>query len=420
MTRSPGDLFAEGYQRAVDVICRCRVAEGFLATPIEHDNYRRVWARDGCIIGLAALATGDSELVDTCRRTLQTLALYQGPHGEIPSNVDPVSRRISYGGTTGRVDADLWFIICCAQFWRATGDEAFLESVSGALEKTRFLLGCWEYNTRGLIYVPVTGDWADEYVQSGYVLYDQLLYLQAQRELAHLPCAAALEGSRSARSCDNLRDLIRANYWFADGDDVPEHVYHEILYDRGRRAAPRRCGRYWMPFFSPVNYGYRFDALANVLASLLEVADDEQRAAVDQFLNDQIVPRDIALLPAFHPVILPKDEHWSDLQMSFSYTFKNEPYEYHNGGLWPMITGFYVADLAHRGRKDEARRFLEGIHQANASEQAGEPWSFPEYLHGREFTPGGNSQMGWSAAAAVLGHHAIDGKALFRTGQPGC
>lgn len=47
------------------------------------------------------------------------------------------------------------------------------------LEQVRFLLGAWEFNNRGLLYIPPTGDWADEYMQSGYLLYDQLLYLQA-------------------------------------------------------------------------------------------------------------------------------------------------------------------------------------------------------------------------------------------------
>jgi hypothetical protein len=30
------------------------------------------------------------------------------------------------------------------------------------IEKVAFLLGAWEFNNRGLLYVPATGDWADE------------------------------------------------------------------------------------------------------------------------------------------------------------------------------------------------------------------------------------------------------------------
>jgi len=84
----------EGYRRAVELMRQCRTEHGFLATPTDQDNYRRIWGRDGAIIGLAALLTGDSELIEGCRRTLEILAHYQGPHGEIPSNVDPKTDRV--------------------------------------------------------------------------------------------------------------------------------------------------------------------------------------------------------------------------------------------------------------------------------------------------------------------------------------
>jgi hypothetical protein len=407
---------SQGYDEAIELIRLCATADGFLATPTHRDNYRRIWGRDGSIIGLAALLSGDEELVAACRRTLETLARYQGPHGEIPSNVDPVTERISYGGTAGRVDADLWFLIGCGQYWRATGDEGFLSAQLEAIEKVRFLLGAWEFNTRGLIYVPLTGDWADEYVHNGYVLYDQLLYLQAQRELAAIH--QALHGSADhvlEERITRLKHLIRSNYWLAQDGRVPDDVYHEVLYKKGRMAESRCRGRYYLSFFSPAGYGYRFDALANVLASLLQVADGDQREKIDRYIADELLQEDVMLLPAFHPVITPADEDWEDLQMTFSYTFKNRPYEYHNGGLWPLVTGFYVADLVARGRKELAEEYLDGIHRANAREMEGRPWSFPEFLHGQNHTPGGAPRLGWSAAAAVIGEQALGGNVIFST-----
>jgi glycogen debranching enzyme len=412
-SESDDGLFAEGYQKAVELLRICAGPHGFLAAATRLANYHRVWGRDGAILSLAALLTDDEELIETARKTFQTLADHQGPHGEIPSNVDPQSGRISYGGTTGRVDAGLWFIIACGEYWRATGDDDFLERMLPTLEKARFLLGAWEFNTRGLLYVPQTGDWADEYLQNAYVLYDQLLYLQAQRTLGAIH--RQRHGSTNhvlQDSTNRLKHLIQDNYWFPDDDEVPDDVYHEILYKKGRDA-PRCRNCYWMPFFSPHGYGYRFDALANTLASLFGVANDARRRRVDAFI-DGLVNDDLPLLPAFHPVIRPVDEDWEDLQMTFSYTFKNKPYEYHNGGLWPMITGFYVADLAQRGKQARARDFLNGIHRANALEMDGEPWSFPEYVHGRTHIAEGTRHQGWSAAAAVIGHHALQGRAVFR------
>ena len=396
------------------LLSECCTEHGFLATPTERDNYRRVWGRDSAIIGLAALLTGERELIEGCRRSLETLARCQGPHGEIPSNVDPTTDRVSYGGTAGRVDSDLWFAICCGAYWRQTRDDEFLQQMLEPLEKVRFLLGAWEFNTRGLLYVPPTGDWSDEYLQSGYVLYDQLLYLQAQKECCvihrgiHGSADHILE-DRVAR----LKHLIRANYWFVENESPPDDVYHEVLYRKGRRAAPRRHGAYWMPFFSPVGYGYRFDAMANSLVTLLGVADAPQCEAVDAYVADQIVHEDVMLLPAFHPVISPKDEEWDELQMTFSHSFKNEPHEYHNGGLWPLVTGFYAASLAKRGKLELARRYCDGIHAANALAMYDVDWGFPEYLHGQKHVAQGTSRMGWSAAAAVIAEQYLAGKRLF-------
>lgn len=414
MTRDSQDQ--EAYQRALSLIHDCATPYGFLASPSMHDNYRRIWSRDGAIIALAALLNGEDALVRTARHTFETLAAQQGPHGEIPTNVDITSKSVSYGGTTGRVDACLWFIIGCGEYWLATADDDFLERLLPAIEKARFILGAWELNNRGLIYVPLTGDWADEYVHNGYVLYDQLLYLQAQRTLARIHAAVHGSSEHGLRdSISRLRHLIRANYWFENDGQLPDDVYHEVLYEKGFRAAAARGEeKYWMPFFSPGGYGYRFDAFANVLASLFDVADDAHRRIVDEYIARELCNDDFMLLPAFHPVIEQVDEDWKNLQVMFSYNFKNRPYEYHNGGLWPMISGFYVADLARRGRRPEAEKVLHAIHRANAMEMSGEAWGFAEFIHGRTLQAGGNRHQGWSAAAAVIGHHALTGDSVFR------
>jgi hypothetical protein len=411
----------EGYQRALALLHDCATPHGFVASPSKHDNYRRIWSRDGAIIALAALLSGDGELIKAARHTFDTLAARQGPHGEIPTNVDIASERVSYGGSTGRADSDLWFVIGCGEYWMATGDNKFLERMLPVLEKVRFVLGAWELNNRGLIYVPLTGDWADEYVHNGYVLYDQLLYLQAQRTLARMHAEVHSSSDHTMREkISQLRHIIRANYWFDEDGHIPDDAYHEVLYEKGRAAAVARGEeKYWMPFFSPGGYGYRFDAFANVLASLFDVADDRQRSIVDEYITRELCDEALPLLPAFHPVIEPVDEDWKHLQMMFSYNFKNRPYEYHNGGLWPMITGFYVADLAHRKHKREAQKFMNAIHHANAMEMDGKEWGFPEFVHGKTLVASGTRHQGWSAAAAVIGQHALAGERVFRIDDDG-
>ena len=43
------------------------------------------------------------------------------------------------------------------------------------------LMDAWEFNGKHLLYVPQSGDWADEYIQHGYILFDQLLRVWALR-----------------------------------------------------------------------------------------------------------------------------------------------------------------------------------------------------------------------------------------------
>ncbi len=419
-TGKSGWVDEHAYQQAVEHLRNCCTPRGFWASTVDRANYRRVWGRDSMIAGLAALLTGEEDLVQGFRDSLLTLAQHQGPQGEIPSNVDVQTGRISYGGTTGRVDANLWFVIGAAEFWRATGDDELMERLRPCLQRVMHLLAAWEFNNRGLIYVPQTGDWADEYIHSGYVLYDQLLHLQAQVAFSTLDQARnqATRPAARDRRIDRLRRLIRMNYWFMDGEEGTEDVYHEVLYCKGKEAAPGCGGRHWMPFFAPAGYGYRFDALANVLASLLGVADPTQSEAVDDYIRG-ITPAELPLLPAFYPVIKPVNEDWKKLNMTFSYTFKNRPNEFQNGGLWPMITGFYVADLAARGRRKDARRHLRAIHQANALELEERQPAFPEFVHGKKLTPGGTPLLAWSAAAAIIGEHALRGQPVIRIKDPG-
>lgn len=404
----------DSINHSINLVRQCISPEGFLASPNKNANYSRVWGRDGGIIGLAALMTDDEGMIRAFRDTLLTLSAHQGPHGEIPSNVDLEKGRVSYGGTTGRVDADLWFIIGCGEYWQKTKDSWFLKKMVPVIEKVIFLLGAWEFNNRGLLYVPVTGDWSDEYVHNGYILYDQLLYLQAQRSWSYLQYYGLnKKNDELLRKTHTLKKTIQTNYWFGSDQNRSGNIYHDVLFKKGYKAADKCAGRHWLPFFSPAGYGYRFDAFANVLASLLGVSSKKRRQIVTAYIEEVVTPEGMNMLPAFHPVIKPIDKDWDELKIMFSSTFKNEPYEYHNGGLWPLISGFYIADMVQNGELEKARIFLADLHRANRMSMNNEPWSFPEFIHGKNFTPGGNQHQGWSASAALMGHYAIQGKKGF-------
>ena len=58
---------------------------------------------------------------------------------------------------------------------------------------------------------------------------------------------------------------------------------------------------------------------------------------------------------------------------------QNLVWQYHNGGIWPMVGGFWVAALVAAGRKQQARAELLTLARACAVRD----WAFTEWLHGK-------------------------------------
>lgn len=50
--------------------------------------------------------------------------------------------------------------------------------------------------------------------------------------------------------------------------------------------------------------------------------------------------------------------------------------------LWPMIGGFYIADMVRHGEYEKVKRYLADLHRANRMKMDNQPWSFPEFIHG--------------------------------------
>jgi glycogen debranching enzyme len=82
---------------------------------------------------------------------------------------------------------------------------------------------------------------------------------------------------------------------------------------------------------------------------------------------------------------------------------QNHPHQYHNGGIWPVIGGFWVAALARLGKRELARAELARLAAANAA--AG--WRFSEWFHGRTHAPRGMAGQSWNAAAFLMAQRAL-------------
>lgn len=386
----PTNQSSEGYERSVALLRRAATPYGFVASVQDVTNYQRVWTRDGVITGLAALLTGEEALIHTFRDTLLTVFGHQHPAGFFPSNVDPQTGKASYGGNCGRVDNVSWAVIGLLGHARATGSGELAERFAPHVQRALAVLDAWEFNGKGLVYVPQSGNWADEYVQHGYVLYDQLLRVWALEGAAHYYRRDDWREKAAA-----IRRLIVLNYW--NGAAGPAELYAPNLVHQLREAPDR----FWLMGFNPARVYSQFDLAANALALLLNVGTEDQRTGVLGYLREQLDARAF-LLPAFAPAIEYGDALMSELAHNYAYTFRNLPHEFHNGGLWPVWNGLLAGALRQRGEAALADRLTGYLHEANRLNTGGETWGFYENFHGVTRAPIGVQYCTWSAAGAII------------------
>jgi GH15 family glucan-1,4-alpha-glucosidase len=372
-----------GYKKAIELLHAASTPGGFVAAIQEEDNYRRIWTRDSALCGLAALSTDDEALKETFKKSIETIFRNQHPAGFIPSNVSPVGHNVSYGNVVGRVDNHAWIVISACTYSRLQNEGSWLQNYSEHISRALELMNAWEFNGRGLMYVPQSADWADEYYNHGYILYNQLLRLWALR------CAAAAFPDKNYDAdADRIQQAIET--YFGN-----EKFYAPQL---ERLKSPKDIP-YWPMGFNTSAYYTRFDLQANALALLLNIGTAHNRQRLLQFMKELSASQD-SLLPSFHPVVREEDKEMHDLKNNFAYRFRNKPYEFHNGGLWSVWNGFMSMSIA---KYDEvlAVALRKKIDEACAQKD----WDFNECHHGETHQPIGVSKCAWSAAGLILSYH---------------
>jgi hypothetical protein len=260
-------MIAEGYNKAIQFLHAASTPNGFVAAVQEEDNYRRIWTRDSALCGLAALSTDDVALKQTFRKSIETIFRNQHKSGFIPSNVSPIGNNVSYGTVVGRVDNHAWIIISACTYAHVQNEGEWLGQFTHNIEKSFALMAAWEFNGRGLMYVPQSADWADEYHHHGYILYNQLLRLWALR------CAAQLF-SNDEYSAEAQRVQTAIEKYFSSNRFYAAQV--ERMW-KGKEKS------YWMMGFNTAQLYTQFDLQANALALLLAIGDDRQQQKTVQY-----------------------------------------------------------------------------------------------------------------------------------------
>lgn len=340
-------------------------------------GYPEPYTRDLMIASLGILGSGDEELILGLRRTLETVAGNQSRLGHIPSLVhDPDDR--------GASDTTPLFLMATALFRETTGERAFLESaVSNALRWMKYQSPADD----GIVAQLPTSDWRDEQWVLGYGLYVNTLVYTYQRLLG-LHCEA-----------ETLRGLIR--HFAITGETQHRHV-HEGL------ALPHK------PYYALWSYkvlrSERFDLLGNSLAVLAGIASASRAKALVRWVEAECEglrqQGDLApdLPPCLFPYCRAGDPDWRA-----RYAEYNRPGEYHNGGVWPFVCGFYVAALVAAGRpRIAARKLISLTELVRAARNNDLSFGFNEWHRAQDGIPQGQDWQTWSAAMYLYAARCVE------------
>lgn len=342
-------------------------------------GYPEPYTRDLMISALGIAVSGNQKLLDSIRKVLETLAKNQTNRGHIPSLVHDKDDR-------GASDTTPLFLLATGIFRKVTGEIDFLAE---AVEKSLVWMSYQSPSDRFLVAQQPTSDWRDEQWVTGYGLFVNTLAYSALKILG------------KNESAENMRHAM--SRFTVTGGTMHKHVHEGLVVK-------------YKPYYAFWSYkifsSERFDLLGNSLAILSGIASpsraDEMISWIEEECNGMRQRGELTgdLPPNFFPFVKPEDPDWHE-----RYSAYNLPGDYHNGGIWPFITGFYVAALVAAKRYKLAEEKLVALTQCiklTRSENLG--FGFNEWIKAQDGEPKGNDWQTWSASMYLYAAKCVEEK----------
>src|SRR5574337_84105 len=326
-------------------------------------RYTRIFGRDAAICVLAMCGSGDEALERGAVASLDSLAAQQASNGQIPKYVDPEGH-----------DADFWYLGCidATLWWLIAVDQ----------------LRAQEHPQFRLLQQNEASDWADIMPRSGYVLYTNALWHEVKRRYG----IEAIDETH--HHFNHLFNPYRR--------DLPEYHRARLLRHYARRG--RSDPGMYLSFVNFAFAGNEGDVFGNLLAVLCGLASESAGHIIVHTIAATGADRPWPIRVTLHP-LMRGHELWRPYM---DRDRQNQVHQYHNGGLWPFVGGFWVLALARLGLREQALDALRAVAAANA--QHG--WRFTEWFHGRTLEPLGMAGQSWNAATFLLAKRALDGGAF--------
>ena len=388
------------HTRSIELLKRNLTDEGILAaTPgerAEKRGYTAIFGRDAAVCAIGMAVSGDKQLEQAAVTGLHTLASHQAPNGQIAKFVDLHRQGPTLGGRMpaqaeadfwylGCIDSTLWWLIALAILDRRKQPQGLLRRYSKRIRLAIQWLLAQEHQRFFLLQQNEASDWADIMPRSGFVLYTNALwyFVKLLFGVAH-----------AGETHENFNGLFHpfsaklAEYRRA-------RLLNEYVLKKGRDRD------LYLSFVNFSFWGDEGDVFGNVLAVLMGLADKQATRRTLDALTQARVADPYPVRAVTHP-IKQRSSLWRPYMARHR---QNQVWQYHNGGIWPMVGGFWVAALAADGRREQAQRDLVGIARSCAVRD----WAFTEWLHGKTLAPRGMPGQSWNAAAFLMAEHAVGG-----------
>ena len=342
-------------------------------------GYPEPYTRDLMFSIPGIAVTENQKLLDSIHRVLETLAKNQTEHGHIPSLVHDKEDR-------GSSDTTPLFLLGVGIFRKISGEHDFLKD---AVSKALIWMEYQSPSDRYLVAQQPTSDWRDEQWVTGYGLYVNTLVYSYLRLLGQHERADMVHSEMSR--------------FTITGGTIHRHVHEGLVVKH----------KPYYAFWSYKIYSSeRFDLLGNSLAILSGIASPSRADEMISWIEEECAGMRergvlaVDLPPNFFPFIQPEDPDWHTRYSTF-----NNPGEYHNGGIWPFICGFYVAALVAAKRYALAREKLVVLtHSIKISNNGSVDFGFNEWLKARDGRPMGQDWQTWSAALYLYAARCVEEK----------
>jgi hypothetical protein len=342
-------------------------------------GYPEPYTRDLMLSMLGIAVTGNKKLLDSIQKVLETLAKNQTQHGHIPSLVHDKEDR-------GASDTTPLFLMGVGIFRKVTGNSGFLEE---AVVKALTWMEYQSPSDRYLIAQQPTSDWRDEQWVIGYGLFvNTIVY-------SYLQLLGLYERADMVK-----REMDR---FIVTGGSMHKHV-HE-----GLKVKYKPYYAFWS---YKILHNERFDLLGNSLAILTGIASPTRAEEMILWIEEECESMKqngdlvLDLPPNFFPFVRENDPEWTP-----RYALYNNPGEYHNGGIWPFVCGFYIAALvAARKYRLAEEKLLALTKIIRFSTQKNLDYGFNEWLKAQDGKPMGQDWQTWSAALYLYAANCVEEK----------